>query len=182
MTEKYILTQTEIDVELQFSMNTAADLIQKEKGEELIPHLILLVSAGNERKRHMVVFADGFSSNNDKDQKMSALGLKYGKERTQVIAAFLITECWMSTQLIGEERKGQPKDDPDRQEALVVSAYTIDGAHGHRMAMITRAGNEVGLAPAPDMDGSTPNRMLVTFFKFYAIGFLMAGDTISRFN
>lgn len=160
---------------LAFCMEAAQDYYAQNVGGMMIPTLLVLVDDEESDWKLELVVMPEFGDN--RYEMLNRLGAKYGLDRKHVPAVILSAEMWVSVQTLAEreahpENRVQPKDDPDRKEALIVSGMTLD-LHSEMMrAEISRDDAGKATLGAIRTTVDYENAIAMSFWRGYAVGFL----------
>jgi hypothetical protein len=106
---------------------------------------------------------------------MIAIGAKAAESDDPLVAAFLVTEAWMTTRpAAAGPPELPPSEDPERIEALVISGSTIDQRQNQVVVRIERcnglmqAGKVMSVPIINDGADGLQNRLLMQFWCSYA--------------
>lgn len=128
---------------LEDSFQRARNLFELDPRAELKARMLVATCddvTGDDWKTSLVLFAE-FDEN--RYAAVRAAGTRFGEERQGVVAVYLISEVWFSTQRwdawkAHPENQVAPIDDPDRKEAVMVVGMTLDLQVVVKEAMIER--------------------------------------------
>lgn len=148
--------------------------------EEMPKMLVaMLTDKGDDWEFHLIGFADLDETRFD---TLKRIGIKYGLERRMVVAAYFISEAWMSVLKAEEfnahpENRVMPSEDPDRIEIVFVAGMTIDLYCQSLAAEIKRdsQGKRVSLNVLDNEADAMESNLLTSFFQGYAQGYMGVG-------
>jgi hypothetical protein len=151
--------------------------IEEQPLGQLAPKLMLAVQDEEDGgwQFHLAVFEE---FGQDRYQMVKALGIDFGLKQKQVVAAYLMTEGWISIQTLEEreahvENRIPPSEDPDRKEGLIVVGMTLDGHVVTISAKIDRDRQGQAILGEPERPQKAESPLLLTFFRGYAGAFLL---------
>jgi len=114
---------------------------------EITPHVIIAMRAKEDRRKLIkamvcLVIGEEWGEYDYRAKIMQGLALKMLEDGYLPMAIVMVTEVWTAAQ---EDCDGMPSESPNRKEAILVSALTIDGRSRGELAPIMDH-NEDGLA------------------------------------
>ncbi len=145
------------------------------EGKETADLLVLAVHALADGDHELNVLIPPEFGGERAREIMITIGAKAAESDDPLVAAFLVTEAWMTTRPADADAPElPPSEDPERLEALVICGSTIDQRQNQVVVRIERCG---GLMQAGEVmsvpfinDGADQlqNRLLMQFWRSYA--------------
>jgi hypothetical protein len=157
--------------------------------EEMGPVLVVVLQQREKdgsRQRGLVALSS-FPAGDEKRKVLFAAGMRTAGAGKDVVAALLSTEAWLKTMSPAEQWRSKggvlqaPSEAPDRQEAVVVTASTLDGRIGMAMAPVERGGGtrRLGAWKVVEWAGwgkaASEDNLLKYFFAGYLLGMKQRG-------
>lgn len=118
----YKLTQQQFD-ELFDGAVSFTTMMLNDKPNHIAPMLTVLVAADNVKDRHImaIAIAVDFNTWEQKEAIMTKIGGQLAEQKHVALAAVLISEAWISTEL-----EKMPRESSNRREAIVIAGTSAD--------------------------------------------------------
>ena len=162
MSKDMFVSEEEFRRLLSAEVEFTRKLVENAKPVSLLPRLAVTGVRAEGQPRETRAFGLDVSMNDSEEKRrlFEGLGARCYAEQFCPLAAFVTTEAWLSTQT-----EVQPRRDPKRQEAVVISGRTIDGRDCLAMAPVFRdTGNVIRLGKFDDCAGQSESLLLNAFF------------------
>jgi hypothetical protein len=173
-----ILTNDELNDELDRTAAWAKNVLQDGQHDNFIPALVVLGEPGNDkdpRKSVTIAMMPDFDMAR-RHEILMGVGARFGREGKLVRAIFFVTEAWVSLQESDCPRKyALPEQDPDRKEVIQVAGMAYDGRSCLAQIAVTRnkrdriIAGEMKLVPYGDDDAKVTNNICKAFFRGFAM-------------
>jgi hypothetical protein len=152
--------------------------------DEMGPVLVVILrqrEKDGSRQRGLVELSS-FPAGDEKRKVLFSAGMRTAGASKDVVAALLSTEAWLKTMSPAEQWRSKgsvlqaPGKAPDRQEAVVITASTLDGRIGMAMAPTERGGGtrRLGRWKVVEWKGwgkaASEDNLLKYFFAGYLLG------------
>lgn len=168
------------DDELQAFIDFSARFIREQvldgTMDGMFPQLSVMIFSLDTLEQQMaLVLLDGeaMSDHNTKRAMMREAGRRLGDDRLIVRAVTLMSEAWMSFVEEGEKDeyingKKMPRDDPRRQETIILATRTLDGRNKFRAIPVKRDKDNMMLPDGKDQDQQLAEVRSPLLEEFYA--------------
>ena len=152
--------------------------------EEMGPVLVVILQQREKdgsRQRGLVALAS-FPPGDEKRKILFASGMRTAEAGKDVVAVLLSTEAWLKSMSPSEQWRSKggvfqaPSEAPDRREAVVITASTLDGRIGMAMAPVERGGGTRRLGGWKVVEwagwgkAASEDNLLKYFFAGYLLG------------
>lgn len=117
-------TREEFDETLKMAKSYAEIMVKSGDSETLIPHLILSGRSKDKFEMHTIVNAllTGFNEDHEKEATLRKVAQNTVDSDFVPIFAALISEAWQAKEM---KEGTRPKDNPDRQEVVLIAVSDI---------------------------------------------------------
>jgi hypothetical protein len=170
MSKDMFVSEAEFRRLLAAEVEFTKKLVQDQRPVSLLPRFAVTGVRAEGQPRETRVFGLDVSLNDSEEKRrlFEGLGARCYAEQFCPLAAFVTTEAWLSTQT-----EVQPRQDPKRQEAVVISGRTIDGRDCLALAPVFRdTGDVIRLGKFDGGPGQSESLLLNAFFgSFMRVAF-----------
>lgn len=172
--------KTLFDKYLEANFETIQEAFRDNPHHQLIPSLMICTLNDNEDGWNidLAVFEE-FDEN--RYDLLGGLGVKYGQDQKPVVAAYLVSEVWVSVQ-DPRERAAHPdnciapSEDPDRKEAVIVCGMTLDLHTKMMVAIIEREQGKATLQLEDRQASLVESPLLKQFFRYFAMAYFLSKE------
>jgi hypothetical protein len=128
--DSLLLTAPDFRAKMTEVLAYARTKLLEDPSDSYMPTLFVwhLGDGGEVKQTLMLLSGIDFDDNRAKYAQFAALGASFHGMRQAPLAAVMISEMWRSREKPGDKHV-QPRDHPDREEALSAAGATIDKKH-----------------------------------------------------
>lgn len=173
------LTQEWLDSIVKFHLEWAASAVRQE-AEGYTPELLFVEEKDDGcTYSTLCVLANGLQSGNY--APLFSLGERFGKEQKRILCVTLAIDAWVAVRELNSTDRTQPKDDPNRREAIVVTGYSVNQLRSSGRFFYSRSDGAIHPEPIQvhSSDCKMNNKFLDAFIAGWATAFQAA---IAKFD
>lgn len=172
-----VIDKSLFDKYLEMNFETVQEAFRDNPHYQLIPSLMICTLNDDGGWNIDLCVFEEFNEN--RYDLLGGLGVKYGQDQKPVVAAYLVSEVWVSVQ-DPEERAAHPdncvapSEDPDRKEAVMVCGMSLDLDAKMMVAIIERDEEKATLQLEDGQASLVESPLLKQFFRYFAMSYFLS--------
>ena len=183
--KKYLLPTKEFNANLDDFARNEDRILKDNDGKGFLIKLLVVFKTKDSSKKHLAVVGVGgdidWGNSTVRRISMFGLGDKFQQDGEYPLAAYLVSEAWVSTARKDVDVKDIiPSEDPNRTEAMIIAGLTIDGRSNLLSRTFTRINEKIVFDESPPFlnkyskkeDKLARNMLVEQFFKGFFLGLL----------
>jgi hypothetical protein len=148
--ERWLPSRAEFDAVVHGLQASITDRLDQILRESLIPQLVVMsrIAPGAAAEYAMFMLDVEFNDDRQKRQVMRGLGRQFHADAKCPIALALASEAWWAEWTVEQPLVGQPRDQPDRKEIILIAAADI-GMRRREYAIMEIGRRDGMIVPGP---------------------------------